>query len=49
MHFSHGMGNYQAEHQSQPKGISRMEWVIVKQDFRASPRVFLAWNEGFLA
>lgn len=44
MHFSHGMGNNQARLQSQPEGISCKEWVIIKQDFRASPRASLAWN-----
>lgn len=29
MHFSHGTGNNQARLQSQPKGISRMEWVEI--------------------
>ena len=38
MHFSHETGNNQSRLQSQPKGFSRMEWVIIKQDFRANPK-----------
>ena len=30
--------------ESSHRCISRMERVIIKQDFRASPRAFLAWN-----
>ncbi len=49
MHFSHETGNNQSRLQSQPEGFSRTEWVIIKRDFKANPRAFLAWNEGFWA